>query len=169
MVTVIDFGQPLLNIEFPDEVKAAIVEGCQGNVGLLQEVCFRLCERYEVWQTGDALRTVGKPGDVDDILRALSDEHASRYRNFLYRFAQGLGETQHEMYKWLLWAVIKATPNERKSGCERMCSFRASRTNIRQEIRFSRTMCYRPWSAFRKFTSSTSCNPSFSTTATMNS
>jgi hypothetical protein len=113
---VIDSGEPLLYIRFPDEVKAAIVSGSQGNVGLLQEVCSRLCEGYDIWQTGDALRTVGKTSDVDDILRALSDEQASRYRNFLYRFAQGLGETQHEMYKWLLWAVIKASPSELKSG-----------------------------------------------------
>lgn len=113
---VVDAGEPLLHISFPEDVKAAVVNGCQANVGLLQEVCFRLCEKYSVWQTGDELRVVGQACDVHEVLRALSDEQASRYRNFLYRFGQGLGETQHEMYRWLLWAVINASPGELKSG-----------------------------------------------------
>jgi hypothetical protein len=116
LMAVIERGLPLLNITIPEAVKSEIVQGCQQNVGLLQEVCFRLCEKYEVWQTRDEQRTVGSVGDVAGILKELSDEQASRYRNFLYRFSQGLGETQFEMYKWLLWAVINSSPTELKSG-----------------------------------------------------
>lgn len=116
LMAVIEGGLPLLNITIHDAVKNEIVQGCQQNVGLLQEICYRLCERSNVWQTGDEQRTVGSVGDVAEVLKELSDEQASRYRNFLYRFAQGLGETQLEMYKWLLWAVINSSPTELKSG-----------------------------------------------------
>jgi len=115
LLAVIEGGFPLLNITIPDAVKYEIVRGCQQNVGLLQEVCYRLCERYGVWQVGEE-KTIGTVGDVAEILKTLSDEQASRYRNFLYRFAQGLGETQLAMYKWLLWAVINSSPSELKSG-----------------------------------------------------
>ncbi len=116
LMAVIDAGLPLLNIRIPDGVKSEIVQACQQNVGLLQEVCFRLCERYDVWLTRDAQRTVGSAGDVAGILKNLSDEQAARYKNFLFRFSQGLSETQLEMYKWILWAVINASPMELKGG-----------------------------------------------------
>lgn len=48
---VIENGKPLLNIDFPDEVENLIVSLSQDNVGLLQEICYRLCEKYEIWQT----------------------------------------------------------------------------------------------------------------------
>lgn len=116
LLKVIGAGEPLLNIRFPDEVKAAVVSGCQNNVGLLQEVLYRICEKYDVWMTQDQPKELGTVDDVTSVLKAVSEEQASRYRNFLGRFAEGFGKTTLEMYKWLLFAVIKATPYELRRG-----------------------------------------------------
>lgn len=113
---VIHSGSALLNISIGEPVQKLIVEGCQGNVGLLQEVCYRLCEKYGIWKTQDETISVGTEADVSDMLRAVADEQAARYRNFLARFSEGLGETQLEMYKWIGYAVITATPDELRRG-----------------------------------------------------
>lgn len=116
LMKVLNAGEPLLNIHIPEDVKKKIVSGCQSNVGLLQEVAFRICEKYDIWKTQNELKTIGEIQDVEDILKALSDEQAARYRNFLSRFAEGFGHTQLEMYKWLLYAVIKSSPHDLRRG-----------------------------------------------------
>ena len=92
------------------------MNGCQSNVGLLQEVVYRICEKYKVWQTQEKKREVGTVNDVDIMLKVVSEEQASRYRNFLSRFAEGLGQTQLEIYKWVLYAVINSTSYELRRG-----------------------------------------------------
>lgn len=113
---VITSGCALLNISISEPVQKLIVEGCQGNVGLLQEVCYRLCERYKIWNTQEDMVDIGSEADVTEMLRAVAEEQAARYRNFLARFSEGLGETQLEMYKWIGYAVVTATPEELRRG-----------------------------------------------------
>lgn len=113
---VIDSGSVLLNISIAEAVQRLIVEGCQGNVGLLQEVCYRLCEKYGIWKTQDETTRIGTEADISEMLRAVADEQAARYKNFLARFSEGLGETQLEMYKWIGYAVITAAPDELRRG-----------------------------------------------------
>jgi hypothetical protein len=113
---VINAGTALLNISVAEAVQKLIVDGCQGNVGLLQEVCYRLCEKYQIWKTQDGMVDVGSEADVTEMLRAVAEEQASRYRNFLARFSEGLGETQLEMYKWIGYAVVAASSEELRRG-----------------------------------------------------
>ncbi len=131
LLRVISEGEPLLNIAFPDSVKSAVVAACQNNVGLLQEVLYRICEKYNIWQTQDKFKEIGTVGDVDEMLKAVSEEQATRYRNFLSRFAEGLGQTQLEMYRWLLYVIVKAKPEELRRG-------------LRPNIIFQRTKAAHP-------------------------
>ncbi|MBK7673812.1 MAG: hypothetical protein IPJ27_03075 [Candidatus Accumulibacter sp.] len=126
---VIDAGAALLNISIAEPVQKLIVDGCQGNVGLLQEVCYRLCEKYGIWKTQDETASLGTEADVNDMLRAVADEQAARYRNFLARFSEGLGETQLGMYKWIGYAVIAASPDELRRGLRPNTIFHRIRPN----------------------------------------
>jgi hypothetical protein len=116
LLAVIEKGEGLLNISIPDSVKRLIVSECQGNVGLLQEVCYRACEQYGVWSRQANRREVVSVEDVSAILRALADDQSSRYRNFLGRFAEGLGGSELELYKWLGFVVVTATTVELRRG-----------------------------------------------------
>lgn len=116
LLKVISVGEPLLKIAFSSTVKQAIVDGCQSNVGLLQEVVYRICEKYAVWQTQETTLAISTVDDVDSMLKAVSEEQASRYRNFLSRFAEGLGQTQLEIYRWILYAIVKASAYELRRG-----------------------------------------------------
>jgi hypothetical protein len=116
LLQVVTEGENLLNIRFPELVKESMVNGAQGNVGLLQEVCYRLCEKYGIWSTQQECIQLGQVSDVKDMLYAVAEEQATRYRNFLARFAEGLGQTQYEMYKWIGYAVATASLSELRSG-----------------------------------------------------
>lgn len=96
---------------------------------MLQEVCYRLCEKYSIWITQDKTADVGTAADVSSMLRAVADEQAARYRNFLARFSEGLGETQLEMYKWIGYAVITASGDELRRGLRPNVIFHRIRPN----------------------------------------
>lgn len=114
---IVAAGALLLNITIAPDVCREIVSGCQDNVGLLQEVCYRICEHANVHRTQvGAKTTIGSVGDVQAMLRAVSDEQSARYRNFLARFVEGLGQTQLEMYKWIGYAIVSSSPEELRRG-----------------------------------------------------
>jgi hypothetical protein len=52
-------------------------------------------------------------------------EQGARYSSFLTNFASGFQDTQLEMYKWLLYPVLKASIEELESGL----LYRALRTS----------------------------------------
>ena len=113
---VIDNGEPLLNISFPDEVKQETIKISQDNVGLLQEICFRICEKYNVWTTSEDSIEIGTKGDVVEIAKLISDDQAARYRNFMVKFSEGLSTTELEMYKWIIFGIINSTTQDLRNG-----------------------------------------------------
>lgn len=126
--SVISSGENILNITLPKEVKAAIVDGCQGNVGLLQEVCYRICEKYSVWNKQNSRKCIGQLSDVQEMLKSVSNEQSSRYRNFLGKFSEGLGETQLKMYQWIALIVIQSSSEELRRGLRHNIIFQRIRT-----------------------------------------
>jgi hypothetical protein len=66
LLKVIAGGEPLLNVRFPDDVKAAILDASQDNVGILQETCYKLCEASGVSRTMRTLTPVGSVAAVKD-------------------------------------------------------------------------------------------------------
>lgn len=113
---VIDNGEPLLNISFPEEVKQEIIKISQDNVGLLQEICFRTCEKYNVWTTSNDQIEIGTKQDVVEIAKLISDDQAARYRNFMVKFSEGLNTTELEMYKWIIYGIINSSTQDLRNG-----------------------------------------------------
>ncbi len=113
---VIDGGKPLLNISFGEGVENEIIQISQDNVGLLQELCYRLCEEHEVWVTQDEMKEIGSVEQVKEIAKEIADDQAGRYSVFLSKFSEGLSVTELEMYKWIMWVVINANSEELRNG-----------------------------------------------------
>jgi len=125
LLKVIEKGEPLLNIEFPRNVKDEVLESCQGNVGILQDTCYRLCETAGVMQTPAAKKMVGTPEEVTSAVRDIAAEHAGRYRNFLEQFKDGLqAGTELQMYKWIAYVVVTSPPHDLKRGLSANFIFR---------------------------------------------
>ena len=113
---VIDNGKPLLNIQFSEEVESEIISISQDNVGLLQELCYRLCEEHDVWSTQDETKVIGTIEQVKELAKEIADDQAGRYSIFLAKFSEGLSVTELEMYKWIMRAIINATSDELRAG-----------------------------------------------------
>ncbi len=76
---VITTGEKILNVEFHRELRKEMVLLCQGNVGVLQEVCFRLCESQNVLQTCFHRKSIDDVEEVKEIARQVWAEQAVRH------------------------------------------------------------------------------------------
>ena len=116
LAEVVRSGQQLLNITFSDEVVDALVQRAQQNVGTLQEAVRQLCIQAEIHQTArdtfhfDDLNAVASAYDY------VANQLATRYANAINKFSEGLRDQVLHMYKWLMHAVIHATPDQRRAG-----------------------------------------------------
>ncbi len=105
-----------MNISFPSEVCESIIKISQDNVGLLQEICYKLCENHEIWTTQDTHITIGTVEEVREIAKEIADDQSGRYSTFIIKFAEGLSATELEMYKWIIWTVITSSTDSLRSG-----------------------------------------------------
>jgi hypothetical protein len=60
------------------------------------------------------------------LVSSVIDEQGARYSSFLTNFARGFGDTELEMYKWILYPLVTADIKKLESGP----TYRELRTNI---------------------------------------
>jgi len=114
--SVINLGAEKLNIEFTPEFKAALLTGCFESVYIVQEVCYQACIRQNINVRKGTLTRIGGGMDVPELIRFVVDQQTARYNAFLTHFAFGLKANQLEMYKWILYAVLKTPVDQLESG-----------------------------------------------------
>ncbi len=104
---VVKSGESLLNISFAPDVVGAIISASHSNVGLVQEICWHLCEGAEINKTQEEHKEIGSIEMVDSIVSRISHEQSGRYRNFIHDFSTGFQHTKHELHKWILaWVIV---------------------------------------------------------------
>lgn len=103
---VISNGGRLLNVEFPDSFVEQLIAGAFESVWIVQEVCKLACEDAGVTETSKVRKSIG--GDVDSLIRRVVDQNTARFSGFLTSFADGFQATDLEMYRWLLYSVIRS-------------------------------------------------------------
>ncbi|MBL4585579.1 MAG: hypothetical protein JKX84_00770 [Flavobacteriales bacterium] len=113
---LINSGFPLLNVRFPSDVISTILDMSNENVGLVQELCYRICEKNEVWQTQETLQEIGSKEQVAEAIESIINDLATRYKTFMRKFSEGLSVTEFEMYKWVMYAVVISTTDELRNG-----------------------------------------------------
>lgn len=124
LLKVITTGEPMLNIEFPVDVRTEILDLCQSNVGVLQETCYRLCEEANVFTTQQCTKVVGSVERVKEIVRSIGAEQAGRYQKFLEEFSEGLNKTELEMYRWIAYVVVSSSAADLKKGLKLAAIYR---------------------------------------------
>lgn len=103
---VIEAGATLLNVQFDEKFSEQLLERCFDSVHIVQEACRKACLESGIHQTCEETKVVGHGLDVSAIVSAVVDEQAGRYRGFLQRFADGFQETDLEMPKWIIYAIL---------------------------------------------------------------
>ncbi|MGJ7484316.1 hypothetical protein ACSFA2_03605 [Variovorax sp. LT2P21] len=135
-------GEALLNISFSEDVRLAILNAAQGNVGILQEACYRLCEAKRVTETQPTTVVIDDANAVESIVQGLAREQAGRYQNFLTQFVEGIAKSDLEMYKWLMYVIIDATASDLRGGLKAFDIFtRMQRVHpYRERLRYNNTL-----------------------------
>lgn len=103
---IIYAGEPLLHIHIKEDARERAISLSRGNVGLFQEICYRICEKNEIWFTQENQKEIGSVEQVDGIVRSIAKSKSSRYKNFVNKFSEGLNDTKLEIYKWIMYCVI---------------------------------------------------------------
>ncbi len=113
---VIAEGSRLLNVTFPEQVIAQLIQNANESVYIVQESCRRLCLDSNVFETQSANLIVGVNADVATIVNSVVSEQSARYRSFILQFAEGFTQTRLEMYKWILFPILRATKEQSEAG-----------------------------------------------------
>jgi hypothetical protein len=114
--SVIQEGERLLNIQFDAGFKDSVLKESYGSVYIVQEVCRLACVRSGITGTRSSLTTIGQTLNVRELIKEVVDQQRGRYMSFLSQFAEGFQQTRLEMYKWLLYPIISATPAKLDEG-----------------------------------------------------
>jgi hypothetical protein len=123
---VIEAGEQLLNVQFPATFKAQLIADSLNSVYVVQECCYKACKLYGVHSTKDQLLYLPGSLDAKKLVAEVVQEQSARYSSFVTNFGAGFGETQLEMYKWILYPILTSTVDELKEGL----TFRQIRNRI---------------------------------------
>jgi hypothetical protein len=113
---VIAEGSHLLNVTFSEKVIAQLLDHANDSVYIVQEACRRICLESNVNETQKQNLIVGAHADVSAIVNAIVSEQSARYRSFISQFAEGFTQTRLEMYKWILFPILRATKDQSEAG-----------------------------------------------------
>jgi len=113
---VIQAGEQLLNVRFTEKFKTTLLSACLESVYIVQEVCYQACVSQNIHFTQNETADIGDGIDVGEIVRTVVDQQTGRYNSFITQFAAGFQDTALQMYKWLLYPVLIASPQRLEEG-----------------------------------------------------
>jgi hypothetical protein len=116
---VVQAGEQLLNIKFNDNIIDEIIRHSFDGVSLVQEACYKICEKEAIAQTQETYRQTGADVDAHELVKEIVDEQAGRYGAFITNFSEGFQETEYAMYKWLAYVVVVSEIEELERGLRR--------------------------------------------------
>jgi len=103
---VIEAGEVLLGIQFSDEFKLELLSSCFSSVHIVQEACRRCCIKHGALRTTHEFRVFGTKENAKECIRLAVEEQSGRYNGFLMSFADGFQQTDLEMPKWIVYAIL---------------------------------------------------------------
>ncbi|WP_210199512.1 hypothetical protein [Rhizobium sp. R339] len=119
LAEVVNAGQYLLNITFDQATVEQIINHSAESVSLLQEACFKICERDGVIETQRENKIVGCGVNVPDLMREIVNNQSGRYSAFITNFSEGFQQTEYDLYRWLMYVVLSVDAGDLQSGIRR--------------------------------------------------
>jgi hypothetical protein len=111
---VVEEGERKLSVQFSDDFKTELLDGCFRNVFVVQESCRLACERAGVHATQPSTKAID--ANASELIKEAVDAHSARYTGFIINFALGFQTSTLEMYRWLLWPVLTADVDDLERG-----------------------------------------------------
>lgn len=114
---VINDGQQFLNIEFAEPFRSSIVSEASESVYIVQEACREACESAGVTRkVAGSPATVGAGLVASNVVEEIVNQQSARFNSFVINFAAGFQDTRLEMYKWILFPVLRAEISRLQRG-----------------------------------------------------
>ncbi|MBW3127655.1 hypothetical protein [Hymenobacter profundi] len=113
---VISEGSALLNIKFNDDFINKLIINAFESIYIVQEACYQACIKEKVEETQEHFIEIGNQGDIESIIKSIVNQQSGRYNSFITHFADGFQTTELEMYKWLLYPILKCETSELENG-----------------------------------------------------
>lgn len=99
-------SESLLNISFTESFKDAVKNSCNGSIFLVQQLCHKACKVMDITSTCTDTVNVGDNFDVQAEIKTILENQNARYYRFISDFSAGFDQTELELYKWILYAII---------------------------------------------------------------
>lgn len=112
---LITAGEQLLNVQFDSSFTDRLIERAFESVHIVQEACRKTLRSEGVFETQPELKLVAHEADVSATIADVVAEHQGRYSGFLMNFADGFQQTELEMPKWVIYALLSC-PVEKLEG-----------------------------------------------------
>ncbi|MFN8981285.1 MAG: hypothetical protein ACK5X9_01975 [Alphaproteobacteria bacterium] len=109
-------GEMLLNCQFSEKFKKDLIDQSLESVYIVQEACNRACRDAKIFETSSVHVEVHLEKSAADYIREIVNEQSGRYKSFLTNFALGFQKSEYEMYKWLLYPVLKSNRAQLERG-----------------------------------------------------
>jgi hypothetical protein len=113
---VIEKGEDILNVKFDLDFKDNLVRNCFDSVYIVQEACRNVCLQNDIEKTQPKLVRLAEDADAKEVVNQVVNDQSARYRSFIRNFSDGFQQTELEMYKWLLYPILTADPEELDKG-----------------------------------------------------
>ncbi len=113
---VISKGEQLLNVSFPIDFKSKVADVSLGSVYIVQEACRRVCEDNQIINSQDQNYQLILKKPIEEYIADVVRESGPRYLAFLNNFSGGFQDTALEMYKWILYPILKSSIVDLEAG-----------------------------------------------------
>ncbi|MEU0599778.1 hypothetical protein ABZ484_16250 [Streptomyces sp. NPDC006393] len=114
----IDLGEKKLDIKFDSSFRETLLNSCYDSIYVVQESCLQACIKNGIHETQRVIRTVDVADTANAIIKEVVDKQSARFSDFLTNFAVGFGQTDLEMYRWLLVPLVAASTDMLESGLQ---------------------------------------------------
>ncbi|MEA5138605.1 hypothetical protein [Arcicella rigui] len=112
-------GEYLLNVSFNEQTKNKLIAESLQNVYVVQEVCYLICIENGINQTLEGNQFSLDCSKLEVFLDEVVSQHSGRYNKFITSLIEGFQPTELEMYKWILYAILKADDSMLNIGLRR--------------------------------------------------
>lgn len=115
---VIEAGEYLLNVRFSDSFKTKVIEQSLETVHLVQEACRSACRESSIFETvdGNTVEIHHNENDALRIVQELVNGQSGRYQGALQNVSEGFQDTDLEMPKWIIYALLCFEEAEYEKG-----------------------------------------------------
>lgn len=120
LASVVKKGSASLCVDFSDEIIAAMVSDCFGNVGLIQTLALETLDQSGVFERSNANQECKDIQKYEDAALTYAEQLEAVYLEFARRVSSGIRQRKGstKIYAHAMWAIFDSTDDQLISGVD---------------------------------------------------